>query len=213
MSKLAPGQLDLFTVIEQAKRDAPAPTLYGSPTRGVAARTAEFTTWCQTYGSFGSYIRSHAWTLGLTCPGSPTDRCQPTVLNADLRSTCDCPTSCCCVGDLMYRGACRHCAWEGPAHTRENAAAENACDHAWPGWRELPLVPRVPDERKKRATWVEYVNQLYPPGWLEHGGPIRTERPRGGTRHVPDRTPFGGYDLAATNTTTPDNTTAGRHTS
>ena len=41
------------------------------------------------------------------------------------------------------------------------------------------------------------MNAVYPPGWLEAGGPIRTVRdsPRSG-RHVPARTPYGGYDLA-----------------
>jgi Family of unknown function (DUF6349) len=97
----------------------------------------------------------------------------------------------------MYRGACRRCDWEGEPHDRENAVAEDACDHSWPGWRDLPSVPRVPEERKKRAAWVDRVVGLYPAGWLEDGGPIRTARSGYGTRHVPGSTPFGGYDLAA----------------
>ena len=196
MTEILPGRLDLFAAIEDAKLDAPAPTLYGSPARGLPVRAAEFAAWRQAHGSFGSSRRSHAWTVCLTCPDTPTQRCQPTVLSADLRCDCDRYDRCRCVGDLMYRGACRHCEWEGEPRAGENAAAEDACDHAWPGWHDMPVVPAVPDERNKRAAWVEKASELYPAGWLEAGGPIRTTRSRGGTRHVPSRTPFGGYDLA-----------------
>lgn len=197
MSDVLPGQLDLLAAIEDAELEAPAPTLYGSPTRGLAARAAEYDAWRAEHGSFGASARSHAWTVWITCPETCTDRCQPTVLSADLRCDCDRSEDCCCLGDLMYRGACRGCDWEGEPRDRENAAAEDACDHAWLGWRDLPVLPRVPDERKKRARWVERVEALYPVGWLEDGGPIRTSRRGGGTRHVPSRPPFGGYDLAA----------------
>jgi hypothetical protein len=190
-------QLDLFAVIEAAKLDAPTMSIYGSPARGLAARAAEAAAWREQHGRFGYLGRSHAWTVQIMCPESPTERCQPTVLSADLR--CDCDRfdrdrePCSCVGELMYRGACRGCDWEGQPHEAENAAAEDACDHAWPGWTDLPVVADVPEERKKRARWVESVTALYPPGWLEAGGPIRTQY---GTRHVPNRTPFGGYDMA-----------------
>jgi Family of unknown function (DUF6349) len=201
-------QLDLFTAIEEAKLEAPAPTLYGSPARGLAARAAEMTAWRNEYGGFGCLPRSHAWTVHISCPDTATERCQPTVLSADLRCDCDrfddhCE-SCCCIGELRYRGACRGCDWEGDPRAEENRAAEDACDHAWPGWRDLPVVPSVPDERKSRARWVERVAALYPLAWLEDGGPIRTSRSKYGTRHVPSRTPFGGYDLAVADAQGPD---------
>jgi hypothetical protein len=184
------GQLDLLALVEDAKLSAPAPTLYGSAARGLAARAAEFTAWRDAHGSFGSFGRH------ITRPDTPTGRCQPTVLSADLRCDCDRHEGCCCVGELMYRGACRHCDWEGEPRERENTAAEDACEHAWPGWRDVPVVPRVPEERSKRAAWVDRVRELYPAGWLEDGGPIRTARSGYGTRHVPSRTPFDGYDMA-----------------
>jgi|ThiBio_1000_plan_1041568.scaffolds.fasta_scaffold00807_15 hypothetical protein len=196
MTEVLPGQLDLFAAIEEAKVDAPAPSIYGSSTRGLAARAAEYLAWREAHGSFGAYGRSHAWTVCLTCPDTPTARCQPTVLSADLRCDCDRYEECSCVGDLMYRGACRHCDWEGEPRDRENAAAEDACDHAWPGWADVPVVSPVPESPKGRAAWVERAVELYPAGWLEDGGPIRTARSGYGTRHVPSRTPFGGYDLA-----------------
>lgn len=196
MTATSTGQLDLLAVLEQAKVDAPAPTLYGSPARGLAARAAEFAAWRDAHGSFDSLGRSHAWTVHITCPDTATPRCQPTVLSADLRCDCDRSEQCSCVGELMYRGACRHCDWEGEPHAAENPAAEDACDHAWPGWRDLPVVPPVPEERTKRAAWIDRARELHPTGWLEDGGPIRTARTGHGTRHVPHRTPFGGYDLA-----------------
>jgi len=146
------------------------------------------------YGNANSNRNSHAWRVNITCPDTPTDRCQPTVLSADLR--CDCLDECFCVGDLLYRGACRSCGWEGEPVDEENSAAEDACDHAWPGWRELPVVARVPDDGKRHDAWAKRVAATYPTGWLAGGGPIRTQRSGVGTRHVPGRTPFGGYDMA-----------------
>jgi hypothetical protein len=200
MADILTGQLDLLDAIDAAKLKAPAPTLYGSPARGLAARAAEYDAWRAEHGTFGASTRSHGWTVWITCPDTPHGRCQPTVVSADLRCDCDRRRDedpCCCVGDLMYRGACRGCDWEGEPGDSENAAAEDACDHAWPGWHALPVVPHVPEERKARARWVETVTGLYPPDWLEDGGPIRTARRDAGRRHVPSRTPFGGYDMAA----------------
>ena len=64
-------------------------------------------------------------------------------------------------------------------------------DHAWPGWRDLPLVPRPPEsgtnakQKQAMAQRIKQVNGRYPTGWLESSGPIRTRRQRYGTRHVP----------------------------
>lgn len=197
----AGGQLDLFALLETAKLDGPAPTLFGSPARGLDARNTEMARWRDAHSNFASSRRSHAWTVNITCPDTATDRCQPTVLSADLR--CDCRRAdCFCLGDLLYRGACRACDWEGDPRDGENPAAEDACDHAWPGWRELPTVTTPPEESKARARWLDKVTGLYPAGWLDNGGPIRTARTGIGTRHVPCRTPAGGYDLAAVNNRT-----------
>jgi hypothetical protein len=45
------------------------------------------------------------------------------------------------------------------------------------------------------SQWVQHVNVIYPGGWLESGGPVRTSRSAHGTRHIPNGTGFGGYDL------------------
>lgn len=102
----------------------------------------------------------------------------------------------------VYRGGCLGCDWEGEEHTKEGEAAEDAHDHAWPGWRDRPAVLSRPAtaeyDKKSLNRWVASVRQAYPDGWLDHGGPIRTIRKDSrGMRNVPGRAPGGGYDMAA----------------
>lgn len=112
---------------------------------------------------------------------------------------------------ILLRGWCMACGWTGPERgegTRdgENAAVEDAHDHAWPGWRKLPIMPRASNEarngnKKALQRWSNEVASIagnhYPEGWLQRGGaPICTEREEYATRHVPGYSPFGGYDLA-----------------
>jgi uncharacterized protein DUF6349 len=214
--------------------------LYDSPTRGFALRTAELELWCRAYDSFGSFRRSHAWHpsgahFGGRDPDSVTayqlDRHEPVRLACDLRRDWIHreeryePVPPCGHGKdaealraagswqgLLYRCACRKagCDWEGPERGRENPAVEDGLDHAWPGWRDLPTVPRLPEgakvydvastprqsaAHKTFANWVAKINAVYPAGWLEGGGPIRTLRRPLETRHVENATPYGGYDL------------------
>lgn len=199
--------LDLFDLLEaeeqEAKLATAAPCLYHSPTRGIPARQAELAAWVEAHGKRRD---SHAWTLSRCNPEDPTDVCRPTVLDVDVRAEplwrpsvpldCDCLTT---VNDLMFRGACLHCDWEGPPRPDENWAVEDAHDHTWPGWRALPIVAQAPHDvdgrGKKHATWEAKVRSLYPDGWLDAGGPVRTWRDRGANRHVDGRAPGGGYDL------------------
>lgn len=66
-------------------------------------------------------------------------------------------------------------------------------DHAMPGWRDLPVVP-ADVKNAKRGAWVQ---TDYPTDWQVEGAPILTRRGEWGRRHVPLRSPFGGYDIAA----------------
>ena len=209
---LAEGQLDLFADIDAAaaaateaeaqRRFDEARSMFDSNVRGFFARIAAADEWSEEHGHFDCLRRSHAWRaeIGGGRSDEPTEVCRPITLTADLR--CDhYRDECNCVGDLVYRGACLHCDWEGPVRDDHNGAVEDAHDHAWPGWRELPCVPRRPESgtSAKQETvmtrWAETVNDVYPDGWLESGGPIRTVRGEYGTRHVPDHTGFSGYDL------------------
>lgn len=204
---LAVDQLDLFAEIEAAEAElrlAQAPTLFDTDQRGCFTRLAMFEQWVAEYGHFDCNRLSHAWRPTWTSfrgdRPEPTDRCRPILLDAELG--CDhYRDECLCVGDLLYRAACLHCTFEGPIRDDECSASEDAQDHCFPGWRELPIVPGVPEigsgakAKKTAEAWIKKVDALYPSGWLLDGGPIRTRRTRPGTRHVPLRTPFGGYDM------------------
>jgi len=188
----------MLDLLEEAKREQPAGCIYNSPARGVAARIAEWEAWTAAHGHMDACKRSHAWRPDLCCHTEPTAICQPTVIHADLRrwrgdEPCGCPVR----EWLSYRGACTGCAWEGPDRDAENPAAEDACDHAHPGWRDAHVVPKWPHERKAQERWWQQVRPLYPDGWLENGGPIRTLRTPPATRHNSmHATPYGGYDMA-----------------
>ena len=176
----------------------PAPLcLYGSPARGLAARQAEREASHARQGTGPAASPVHAWRVHPSCPDTPTDQCQTTILSADLRRFGKTPVPPCGHDEpLLYRACCRRpgCDWEGPERDNENTAAEDGCDHAWPGWRDRPAAPEPPRitsgttkaERTAITRWTEQVNRLYPPGWVEDGGPIRTRREASsGTRHVP----------------------------
>ena len=219
-------QLDLFADLdaaaeaeaETARRGAfdTAPSIFGDVVaRGFFARVRAAAAWDEQHGHFDRLRRSHAWREERGGAGFGRGRiarsavCRPASLIADLRCA-HYDHDCSCVGDLVYRGACLHCAWEGEARCDRNTAVEDAHDHAWPGWRDLPCVPRRPepgpskkhtDEMQRR---IEKVNTVYPEGWLESGGPILTVRGQYGTRHVPAYTGFGGYDLCGRTDTETD---------
>jgi Family of unknown function (DUF6349) len=199
-------QLDIFGVLEDVAQDRPPLCLYRSQTRGLHARGAEFAAWQEEHGRFASVLRAHAWHPGAFGDAdSPTSRCQASVLSVDLRPDASYPMACDCTraNALLYRGACRHCDFEGTPRDGENPAAEDALDHAWPGWRDFPVVAPVPGDPKAKPRWTGELAQAYPPEWLEAGGPIRTWRQGLGTRHVPGRTPWGGYDAGVPETAKP----------
>jgi hypothetical protein len=70
------GQTDLFALLEETKLVTPAPSLYGSPARGLAARSREYQAWRAEHGGFGALGRSHAWTVWINLPRHP-DRTLP----------------------------------------------------------------------------------------------------------------------------------------
>ncbi len=199
------GQLDMFAMLaadetEERSRGG-IPTLFAGPGRGLIARRAAAEQWAREWAAvvrIGARYVSRAWST--YDPSTPTATCQAIVLSADLR--CGLPEhdhgdDCLCVGDLVYRGFCRGCDWEAhDVHGRENRAAADALDHAHPGWRDSPVVPALAcdSSNKAKATWVRRAREAYgdrPEGW-----PIITDRRGIGSRAVPGRSPWGGYDVA-----------------
>lgn len=107
---------------------------------------------------------------------------------------------CTCLGELMYQTICDPCEWHGITDS-ENDAVEMWHDHALPGWRELPIVSsrlRVMDKDGLSKATKKWIGEHYPKSMQVPGAPIITERRPYGTRHVPDRSPWGGYDLSPT---------------
>jgi hypothetical protein len=203
-----PDQAALFTEEDLApprRPDTDGPCLFSSPARGIIARGEEAAAWQAEHGIAKSPTRSHAWQYGPWMP-DPTEEHGASVLSAHVDPSPVCPGHHATVSwyapghHLIYRGCCTGCDWEaGQTADCENGAAEDALDHAWPGWRDLPVVKQLGYEPTKAqlARWVEQVSKACPPGWLQAGGPIRTMRDGVGYRSVPKATPFGGYDAAA----------------
>lgn len=201
------GQIDIFDVLSDVAAEEQnlhieqhgIATLFASPTRGVAARAAEFETWETTWGRHVSNTASHAFRPGICDPSTPTDTCQPTCLSANL--DCQCPdstrdTACQCIGGDLYRGACTGCPWEGENRADEDEAVCEALDHAHPGWiDDLPIVTpeRTPSQRTQvwAAKVIDIVGER-PTGW-----PVITRRGDAiALRSIPRYSPWGGYDVA-----------------
>lgn len=140
------------------------------------------------------------WHIALTHERTPrTPGCQPAVLSRNVYDEAEAANR----GDystyrtVEYRGACHGCGWLGEIVISENDATEGAHAHAFPGYESLPVLQRSPHEPTPNeiAGLLALIERLYPPGWIERHGPIRTTRTFYGTRHVPGRAPTGGYDL------------------
>ena len=73
-------------------------------------------------------------------------------------------------------------------------------DHAFPGWRQLPILPAKlrgqMGNRKMTPKLEQWLDANYPPEFRVPGAPILTDRGGSGTRHVPEYSPYGGFDLS-----------------
>ncbi|WP_449279245.1 DUF6349 family protein [Leucobacter sp. GX0328] len=104
-------------------------------------------------------------------------------------------------GTMMTQIICEPCSWNHISRN-ESAAVEAWHDHALASWRTLPVVPLklVQDRETKKGSqrFSDWVDEHYPFEARQAGHPIITERTEYGTRHVPGRSPWGGYDLSHT---------------
>ncbi|MFI6290084.1 DUF6349 family protein [Nonomuraea sp. NPDC050790] len=129
-------------------------------------------------------------------PGEPGGHCRTTVCSWTAEPGDPAPPT---VKQpeyhLRYRSLCGGCGHTGPDRSEENAAVEDGCDHAFPGWRELPVMAERPYAGAALERWEAEARAVYPAGWFDRGGPVRaTRRPMGG-RHVPGYAPGGGYSM------------------
>ncbi|CUR58135.1 conserved hypothetical protein [metagenome] len=176
-------------------------TAYFSP----AALDAAFEHWQFLHKLDYSRAQSHMWHRAITVPGGVDIGDHGfDFFTADLRCEPwkhDGPHGdCMCVGDLAYMATCEPHGWHVTAGD-ENSAVEGWHDHAFPGWRDLPILPaRLRDFEtvglsKAAMQWIE---NHYPESMQVVGAPVITERSSMGTRHVPGRSPWGGYDISHT---------------
>jgi len=149
-------------------------------------------------GIFGCVPNSHMWHRAVdsawTGDGADVavDGHTAHRFTVDLGCFCKRPYGdrCSCVTARLHQIVCDQCRWHQIGTEQHTVEAWH--DHSFPGWRQLPVVPATVTG-KARLRWIE---QHYP-ATADPGFPIRTERSGAGTRHVPGRSPWGGYDLSA----------------
>ncbi len=197
-------------IIHEAAVEA-APAWSGAPLHFTTAYFSPgdldvaFEHWQFLHKLDNSRTQSRMWHRAITVPsGVDAGEHAFDFFTVDLRCEPwkhpDPPANCMCVGDLTYMAVCEPHGWHFIAGD-ENSAVEGWHDHAFPGWRELPIVPvRLLDVEKiglsKAAKkWIE---DHYPKSMQVVGAPVITERSSRGTRHVPGRSPWGGYDISHT---------------
>lgn len=206
------GQLafDIEGMIHAAAVEA-APEWTGAPLSFTAAYfspadlDAAHAHWQFLHMRDGASVQSRMWRRSIAFPaGADVGTHRLDLFAADLR--CE-PwkhghphDKCACVGDLMYLAICELHAWHG-IFSDENTAAEVWHDHAFPGWRDLPIVParlRSTDKPGLSTSARKWIERHYPTSAQVVGAPVITERSGLGTRHVPGRSPWGGYDISHT---------------
>lgn len=201
---------DIEGMLHEARVEA-APEWSGAPLHFTTAYhspddlDAAFEHWQFLHAHHQTHVNSRMWHRSITAPENGRLAGHGFVLyTTDLRCEpwkhSDNHENCTCVGELMYRAICEPCEWNGIAD-HENVAVEMWHDHALPGWRDLPVVPsrlRMMDKDALAKSAKKWVIEKYPKSMQVPGAPIITERRPYGTRHVPGRSPWGGYDLSHT---------------
>ncbi|MDJ1370265.1 DUF6349 family protein [Gulosibacter molinativorax] len=212
-ARTAPGgqlAFDLDAMIHEADVQQ-APAWEGAPLHFTADYyapddlTAAFERWVFEHGNFGCLQRSHMWHPGYTTAEANTATVghELRIFDVDLRCT-HYREDCSCVGGLLTRGICAPCRWHLDGN--EATIVEAWHDHAWPGWRTLPVIPasiaKTDDQNRPTKKYRAWIDEHYPAEWQLPGAPIITERQPYGTRHVPGRSPWQGFDLSHTALTT-----------
>lgn len=183
----------------------PLPDWTGSPLgyheqfATVEQHVAALERWAEQHGEFGATKRSRMWRPSFYAGAVEQGEHTCHVLTAECRTLRE--------GELrdlpahvpeayMHQAICEPCAWHH-IDPSERVVVEAWHDHAFPGWRTLPILPVAlqpvtgTGRSKKAIAWIEAEY-----GDRPAGHPLRTERPSSrATRHVPGRSPWGGFDL------------------
>lgn len=200
--------------VEAAPEWTGAPLRYHEEYRTPDELDAAWDRWIFENGSFGCIPYSHMWHRdrhrdGFEFEPKPsTNHHQCAIFTADAScngahaATRDHDhTNAELPGHHMTQIICEPCGWH-VIDRSETTAVESWHDHALPGWRELPVVPlKLVDARhsdRGAQRLINWIEENYPVDWQLPGHPIITDRTQSGTRHVPGRSPWGGYDLSHT---------------
>lgn len=162
--------------------------------------------WVADNGVIGSVHRCHQWRPEMNSVERQAEASGHAYLPLRAWLGCDFKEHgreqrerCQCVGEAVTRAWCEPCAWASPIVGTNAEAIAAWHDHAWPGWRDLPVLDTSgPFGSKAAARWAEKVEAIYPSTWARPGAPVVSRRDAQGTRDVPGRSPWGGFDLAET---------------
>lgn len=165
---------------------------YATPAEHAAALDR----WIEEHGRLGFIARSRMWHPTSYSGGVEGDAHSCCILTAECRALRhegiprDLPPH---VPDAyMHQANCQPCRWHF-IDPSERVVVEAWHDHAFPGWRDLKVMPLEvqPEPGKKALAWIA---EHY--GDRPAGHPLRTERKQPiATRHVAGRSPWGGFDL------------------
>lgn len=164
--------------------------------------------WIEINGHFDSIHRSRMWHRSYTSPHARIGNHTIDLYDVDLRckaglhdehrATLGLGRICQCVGTTVTQAICAECSWHHIGTEREVIEAWH--DHAFPGWRDLPVLPTklrgTMGGTKMTPKLEEWLEANYPAEFRIPGAPILTTREKFGTRSVPGYSPFGGYDLS-----------------
>lgn len=213
MTTTLQGTFDIDALIHQAEVEN-APEWDGAPLRYHEEYTppeqldAAFERYRFEHGSYACIPASHMWNRdrGIHLPVASVNGHELHLFSADG----DCRKHWApehlhrhAPGELpgkhMSQAICPTCTWHHIGSHEE--VIESWHDHAFPGWRDLPVVPaniREHGGEKRRIRKLhEWIAEHYPDEWQMPHHPIRTERQAHGMRAVAGGSPWRGYDLAA----------------
>lgn len=185
-------QLDIFATLEaneRAERAAHLPRTFIASDEYTPQELADAkTAWWDEHWHMKQPPAPRMWDHSICQPFGSGTAHSVWVMAADLGCR-HFNTDCYCVGDRVYRAYCSDCQWWTPIAEHEDEAIRAYHDHCWPGWRSLPICTRPNLEKPPKLP------ADYPQEWQVPGAPILTHRKWPGTRNVPGRSPFGGYDM------------------
>lgn len=183
-----------FEALMRKPWEGPAPLHFTTEPFTVDELGAAWARYIEENGSFGCIPNSHMWhgvmetrNFGDWNPGVAGHSLSE--LAVDLGCKHYWRERCQCVRGGVTRVQCDECGFLHIGYREEGVVRWH--DAHFPGWRVMPIPP----EGCKDVTKWALAN--IPKHWHRPGAPIVTRRGPIGSRSVPGRSPWGGYDIAS----------------